>query len=90
MANQRQADLVIERFGSISRLSEEIGESEDKIRNWRRSGFIPQKYHLRIAQAAQRIGVALMPHDFVAWLVMDLFASTGDSQTSGAVPADAG
>lgn len=88
MTNQSQADLVIDRFGGIQRMSELTGHPAERIRNWKRAGRIPQPEHLPILLVAQANDVQLLPHDLVTYLVTELLAAAqaGDSTTTGTCP----
>jgi hypothetical protein len=88
MTNQTQADLVIERFGGIQRMSELTDNPVERIRNWRRAGRIPQLQHLPILLVAQHNRIQLLPHDLIAYLTTQLLAAAqaSDSTMPGGQP----
>jgi hypothetical protein len=74
MTAKSQAERVVERFGGAGPMAKTTEIAEQSIRNWIRSGHIPQKHHLQILVAARAAGVDLSPADFVAHLVEQLIA----------------
>ncbi len=89
MSEQSQADLVIDRFGGIARMSELTGRPVERIRNWRRVGRIPQTDHLDLLKIARAGGIQLLPHDLVAYLITELLAAAEASDsTTPAAQAD--
>ena len=60
-----QAERILSKFPTMAALARELGHTHTSTVNaWKRSGFIHQRHHNAIMEAARQMGVELMPADF--------------------------
>ncbi len=59
------AFLVVQKFGSRSKLAQLLGKQPSTVRRWIEFGNIPPRHHRDVFEAGKKCGIALGPNDFV-------------------------
>jgi hypothetical protein len=60
-----QADRIIQKFGTVTRLARALGHPHaTTVQAWKKRGFIPQRQHEAVYEAAKRECIPLEPSDF--------------------------
>lgn len=59
------ANVIIGRFGGLTRFCDWTGYKTSTVWDWQRKGFIPADRQPHVLEVAQRHGIELEPADFV-------------------------
>lgn len=62
---QSQADRIIAKFGTQTKLAEALGCRQSVISGWKLRGFIPASRHNEVVEAGRKCGIEISGADFL-------------------------